>query len=76
MRILNKNTFETWILLHLTVGSSRFDHTVTIIEINQTVIILLQKSGGNAVLHCILSHSQPLSYKNQRKYKSLNSFYN
>ena len=37
MGILSKNTIETWILPHLTVGSRGFDPTVPIIEIVEAI---------------------------------------
>lgn len=37
MGILGKNTIETWILPHLTVGSLGIDPTVPIIEIVEAI---------------------------------------
>ena len=38
MEILSKNTIETWIIPHLTVGSKGFDPTVPIHEIIEAIL--------------------------------------
>ncbi len=39
MGILSKNTIETWILPHLTVGSRGFAPTARVIEIVEVLVI-------------------------------------